>query len=378
MKPSPAPSSIILGALLISLLTAQFSHADPNASGKEKEKVFVGYLYGQPRGLNFGLYTHICQAFLVADAEGKVRQHRNIPNRELTADAHKAGVKVLLSLGGWGWDRQFAAIVAKPEAEERYFQSVMEIIEKGDYDGIDFDWEYPDKEAEVAGFERLSRRFRKQLDTIGAEKHRPMFLTMAAAANPGTLKWLSKDFLLETMDWINVMTYDFAGDWTGYAGHHSPLFASSKPPGKNPPSAERTMKYLLEERGIPADRLALGIPLYGRGFGVKEPYASTKGVAKSRLPQGNYSNIHRLQKEQGWTRQWDEETKNPWLLAPDHSAVIGYDDAESVSLKTDWAMKKNLRGVFFWEINADRLPDGSHPLQEASHKQWEQGQKPVK
>jgi chitinase len=174
------------------------------------------------------------------------------------------------------------------------------------------------------------------------------------------------------MDWINVMTYDMAGDWTGYAGHHSPLHASSKPPGTNPRSTELSMTYLLEERGLPANRLAVGIPLYGRGFAVSEPYASTKGVPKSRLPQGNYSNLHKLQHDQGWTRQWDSETKNPWLLAPDHKAVIGYDDAESVAIKTEWAMKKGFRGVFFWQIAADRLPDGMNPLQEASHKMWDE------
>jgi len=346
--------------------------------GKHEEKVFVGYLFGQTRDLNFRLYTHLCQAFLTADGDGQLRKNRNVPNRELTANAHKAGVKVLLSLGGWGWDRQFASIVSKPEAEDRYISTVIAIIKEGDYDGIDLDWEYPDNEAEVRGFERLTRRFRKQLDAIGTEKGRPMLLTMAAAANPGTLKWLDKDFLLETMDWINVMTYDFTGDWTGYAGHHSPLFASSKQPGRNPASTSRTMKYLLEERRLPANRLAVGIPLYGRGFAVKEPYASTKGVPKTRLPQGNYANLHRLQQQEGWTRQWDDETKNPWLLAPDHSAVIGYDDTESVTIKTDWALKRGLRGVFFWQVNADRLPDGSHPLQEASRKAWDASSGPGK
>ena len=77
------------------------------------------------------------------------------------AAAHKAGVKVLLSLGGWGWDRQFAAIVSKPEAEERYVKAVIAIVNDYDYDGIDLDWEYPDTEQEVVGFERLSRRLRQ-------------------------------------------------------------------------------------------------------------------------------------------------------------------------------------------------------------------------
>jgi chitinase len=199
---------------------------------------------------------------------------------------------------------------------------------------------------------------------------------MAVSSNPGTLKWLRKEFLLETMDWLNVMTYDYTGERTEYAGHHSPLFASSKQPARAVRSTELTMKYLLQERGVPADRLAVGIPLYGRGFAVKEPYASTKGAPKGRVRRaGSYSNIHRLEHEEGWVRQWDDETKNPWLLAPDRSAVIGYDDAESVAIKTEWAMKQGFRGVFFWQIAADRLPDGTNPLQEASRKKWDENRK---
>ena len=252
---------------------------------KDADKVFVGYLFGQPRNINFGLYTHLCHAFLTADAEGRVQKRGTVPSRPLTDDAHKAGVKVILSLGGWGWDKQFASIVSKPEWEDRYARSVMEIVDEFNYDGIDFDWEYPDTKEEVPGFERLTRRFRKELDELGKKKGRSMQVTMAASSNPGTLKWLDKAFLLETMDWINVMTYDFTGDWTNYAGHHSPLHASSKQPG-SPRSTASTMKYLLEERGIPANRLAVGIPLYGRGFNVAEPYASTKGRAQDARPRG--------------------------------------------------------------------------------------------
>lgn len=355
------------------VLTSTFVGGPPSAANDEKPegKVFVGYLFGQPRAIKFDLYTHICHAFVTADGDGKIRTGRNVPSRELTGEAHKAGVKVLLSLGGWGWDKQFASIVSKPEAEDLYASSVMKIVDEYDYDGIDLDWEYPDTQDEVVGFERLTRRFRKALDELGEKEGRPMQVTMAASCNPGTLKWLGKDFLLETMDWVNVMTYDMAGDWTPYAGHHSPLFASSKQPEGGARSTEAAMKFLVEERGIPANRLAVGLPLYGRGFAVKEPYASTKGAPRARIPEGGYSNLHRLNAEQGWSRVWDDETKNPWLIAPDRSAVIGYDDAESIGLKTEWAMKQGFRGVFFWQINADRLPDGSNPLQEAARKEWD-------
>ena len=46
--------------------------------------------------------------------------------------------------------------------------------------------------------------------------------------------------------------------------------------------------------------------------------------------------------------------------------VIGYDDAESVAFKTEWAMKQGFRGVFFWQIGADLMPDNTNPLQQAA------------
>jgi len=361
-----ACSSILAAVLLIGYSADRVALA--KSKDENTDKVFVGYVYRRPEKINFGLYTHLCHAFVVADEDGMIRPNRSCPSRELVEDAHKAGVRVLISLGGWGWDKQFAAIVSKPEAEDRYVKSILAIVDEFDYDGIDLDWEYPDTREEVVGFERLSRRFRKQLDELGQKKGRHLFQTMAASSNPPTLKWLTNDVLLETMDWVNVMTYDYAGDWTPYAGHHSPLFASSKQPG-TPRSTELTLKYLVD-RGLPAQKLAVGLPLYGKGFAVSEPYASTKDAAtRGRVPRGGgYSNIAKLIKDESWTRRWDDETKNPWAIAPDGSAVIGYDDAESISLKTEWAMKQGFRGVFFWQIGGDLMPDGANPLQEASRK----------
>jgi chitinase len=349
-------------------LKASGASAKQAADAGNSQSVFVGYIYQLPKKIDFRLYTHLCHAFVTADADGKIRPSKTCPSRQLVDDANKARVKVLLSLGGWGWDKQFAAIVSKAESEDRYVRSVMEIVDQFDYDGIDLDWEYPDTKEEVVGFDRLARRFRKELDKLSLAKGRHLIQTMAASASPSTLKWLSNKLLLETMDWVNVMTYDYTGDRSSYAGHHSPLFASSKQPG-TPHSTELTMKYLVD-RGMPANRLAVGLPLYGKGFAAAEPYSATKKGAKG--PKGgNYANIERLIREKGWTRKWDDETKNPWAIAPDGSGVIGYDDAESLSLRTSWAMKQGFRGVFFWQISGDLLSDGTTPLQAAARKAWE-------
>lgn len=367
-----------LGTLVIAtvVVVADDKAPAPQDSIHDKEPVFVGYLYGPARALDYKLYTHLCHAFVVADADGKIRSGGGAPSKKITDEAHQAGVKVLLSLGGWGWDKQFAEMLQSKEAEDRYVHDVLQMVEEYGYDGIDLDWEYPDTADEVKGFERLTRRFRAGMNEQAKKRNQPMRLTMAAAANPSTLKWLETPFLIETMDWVNVMTYDMAGDWTPYAGHHSPLHSSSKV-ANGGPSTERTIRYLLEERKLPPDKIALGIPLYGRGFAVSEPFASTKDQPKgARPPGGSYSRIHKLETQDGWKRRWDTETKSPWLIAPDNSSVICFDDPESVALKVSWANGKKLRGIFFWEVNGDRLADGSNPVQAAAHNVWVEGKLP--
>jgi chitinase len=355
---------IRLGLLALAVVTFL-----PSSVGRaaESEKVLLGYVHGMPADINYDLYTHLCHAFVVAEKDGKLIPRDNVPNRQLTTDAHQANVKVLLSLGGWGWDANFAAMSLDPAAEDRYVDTVMKLVDDFDYDGIDLDWEYPDTNIEIVGFERLTRMFRKRLDALEKKKDRPMLVTMAAAAHPRTLEWLSNEFLLETMDWVNVMTYDYYGSWATIAGHHSPLFASSRMPSAEKHSTASTMKYLLD-RKLPPDHIALGIPLYGRAFRVDEPYAHLAGAPKPRRESYSYKDIAPLLTAAEWTRQWDDETKNPWLLARDGSEIVGYDDTESVAIKTRWAVEQGLRGVFFWQVDADRLPDGSNPLQESAAK----------
>lgn len=330
-------------------------------------EVFVGYVHGRAENLDYALYTHICHAFVVADDDGVIRPGENVPNREFASEAHKHGVQVLLSLGGWGWDAQFAQMVTNPEAEGRYVDSVLRLVDDHDYDGLDLDWEYPDSREEVPGFERLARRLRAGLDRLSERKQRPMVLTMAAAAHPQTLAWLTNDFLLETMDWVNVMTYDYAGGWAGFAGHNAPFRPSAKAPLDGRHSVTTTFEYLLEERGFPPERLALGLPLYGRAYSVATPYADTEGT-----PDAGRSVTYReasKNQHEGWRRSFDDETQTPWLAAPQGDTVLSYDDAESIALKTKWARDQGLRGVFFWEVSQDRV-DGSNVLQQAAKATW--------
>lgn len=350
------------------LLLVASAAAESDRERVDDDKVFVGYLHGAADEIDFRLYTHLCHAFVVADAEGRIKPNHDVPDRDLAQRAHKNGVQVLLSLGGWGYDAQFAQMVLNPAAEDRYVSAVLKLIDDYDYDGIDLDWEYPDSKEEIPGYERLTSKLRLGLDEIAQRKGRPMLLTMAAGAHPKTLAWLSNEFLVEHYDWVNIMTYDYAGSWTNFAGHHAPLHTSTRAPRTGRQSIERTFRYLLEERKLSPRLLALGVPLYGRAFSVGEPYAATVGTDQpgravlSRQVAG-------LQ-EAGWRSVWDDETQTPWLVAPDGEQIVGYDDERSIRKKVAWADSLGLRGVFFWEIGQDRNAAGGHPLQQAAKDAW--------
>ena len=69
------------------------------------------------------------------------------------------------------------------------------------------------------------------------------------------------------------------------------------------------------------------------------------------------------------------ETAGAKAIATGSASVAtanGYDDAESLSLKTQWAMQQGFRGVFFWQIGGDLMPDATFPLQEAARKKLDE------
>jgi chitinase len=349
---------------LVLLVSSRGLSNDSVAQDTTPQRFFLGYLSGHPDNVNYKMFTHICHAFVVADEEGRIVPRTSVPSRKLTTEAHSANVQVILSLGGWGMDKEFAALTSKEASYERFVIAVMTMIDEYDYNGIDLDWEFPDNPTEAKNFNRLARRFRRELNTLGDRKDRPFLLTMAVNASPGLSKWLDTDVLLETMDFINVMTYDFYGGWSQQAGHHSAFSNSGKATGA---STQKAMTYWHQGKGIPKDKLLVGLPLYSRGFAAAKPYDRVNREAPTPYQALAYRNLHQLIKD-GWTYSWDDETKNPWLTSPKGDYVHSYDNEKSLALKTAWAIEQGYRGVFFWEINQDRLEDGSNPLIEASRR----------
>lgn len=129
-------------------------------------------------------------------------------------------------------------------------------------------------------------------------------------------------------------------------------------------SQELTISHSIEyflRAGVPASKLVMGIPLYGRSFtlrnantngvgapingpGIAGPYTRTAGAL-------GYNEICERLKSSGYIRVWDSIAQVPY--AHSGNQWISYDDVQSVKIKAEYVRKMGLGGAMVWSIETD-------------------------
>jgi GH18 family chitinase len=248
--------------------------------------------------------THINYAFLLPNADGSVQEIANPWILEdLVVKAHAQNVKVLISIGGWGPDKEFAQLAALPESRQRFVQAVVDFVQHYHLDGADVDWEYPKANTPSAGdFTTLMRDLRAQL---------PSGKLLTAAVALGANADGVQTAVFGVVDFLNIMAYDGPGQ-----NHSSYEFA------------EEAVNY-WQQRGLPQEKTVLGVPFYSR-----------PGEALYReLVAANPAAVH--------TDEIDL-----------HGAITYYNGIPTMEKKTALAMR-HASGMMIWTIAADTLDDTS-------------------
>ena len=340
------------------------------------DRVMLGYYatFGdlEVQDIPFERLTHLCHAFLVTDDHGQLVTGEKVPSRPLTEAAHQHGVKVLISLGGGKTASAFEHLSADAEQLGSYLDQVVALVVEYDYDGVDVDWEFPRTADSSAQFTTFVTELRAKLTDAAekSERKEAYLLTAAVSSSQYFGKHIDTDKVVPQLDWLNIMTYDFSGPWDREAGHNAPLLPSPDDPGRSWRSVKSSLTYWHEERKVPADKLVVGLPFYGRAFPATQKYQPLDRADASKHGVMTYSQIRPLL-EKNWQASWDEDSQVPWMQPNnDTKLLIAYDDRNSIYRKTLWAKEQGYRGVFFWALHQDRMPDGRHWLVEAAYKAW--------
>ena len=364
----------------------------------------------QPDDIPWDEITHLNYAFADIDPSGRVALfdtfaaiEKNFPGdtwdqpiRGLINQinfVHKPqhpGVKTLISVGGWTLSGRFSDVALTTESRRVFAESCIDFIRTYGFDGVDIDWEYPVEGGLASNTYRpedgvnytfLLRELRDQLDVAGEADDTYYELSIAAPAGYDKVRHLECAALGEILDFVNVMTYDMRGAWDlSKTGHHAPLFENPNEPGSPDIREKYTVDWVLQEylrQGVPASKLVMGIPMYGRAWGGVTSSADGGLFASAgSVPPGTWDDwssgatgvddfdasgtandgIVQLLAGGDYQRHWDDVAKAPYLHSPTRHGghFISYEDAESLGHKLDYLDLHDLGGVMYWEITADR------------------------
>ena len=279
-------------------------------------------------------------------------------------------LKVLISIGGWSWSENFSKAAQGETSRQRFAASCIDLYLKqyqGVFAGLDIDWEFPVSGGLTPGSTEDKRNFtlllgeiRRQLNELEKTDNHHYLLTIAAPIGPGTIRNLQPDLIALLVDWINLMGYDFHGTWETTTNFNAPLFQTSNDPagpGLNVDAAVQTYLSL----GVPAEKLALGVPFYGKGWaGVPDVDDGLYQTAVQGAPPGteedgayNYNDIVQNYTSK-YQRYWSPEAHVPWLYDPETQIFISYDDPQSLEAKAGYARDVGLAGVMIWELSSGK------------------------
>lgn len=172
------------------------------------------------------------------------------------------------------------------------------------------------------------------------------FLTAALSASKAVLQFIDFSVAASYLDFVNLMAYDFFGsDWSKRSGHHAQLYAMSK----DEPSASAGVSYLVSH-GMPAKKILLGIPTYGRSFlGASGPGQKFKGGGGD---EGTFDYNHLPRKH---CKEVVDKRHVAAQCVGGDGGFVSYDNPETVKGKANYCKQKGL-GVSccpasdcFWE-----------------------------
>lgn len=213
----------------------------------------------------------------------------------------KHGFRLLVSVGGWGRSNHFAAMARNLANRRRFIVELTRFCVNNQFDGVDYDWEHPANPGEESAYASLISETKKSFQS------RRMIVTAALAA------WqkMPKEGL-KALDRIHLMAYD-------HEQRHSTVEHASADID------------LMIKRGVPASKLCLGAPFYGRMIKDANEVMTYGEIVGRYHPAANVDEV----------------------------AGCYFNGVETMKRKAGLVRERGLAGMMIWEVGQDAHGDAS-------------------
>lgn len=290
----------------------------------------IGYLpEWRQRGANYEIIstvvTHLIMFSLEISPEGDIEALDRIPDRDVLDNARSStrqeGTELLIGFGGNGRSAGFRPMVRNDDARKRFVQAVVELCNEFDFDGVDYNWEYPGYSFQKGYLPTEEvRKDYEGLALLLKETHKAFDIDAKRMNREGGAKIVSLAYYPDSRQEQILASIDA----TKYASYlHAMSYDQGGPSHSSFALATKSVKqYAAVFTSVSS--MTLGVPFYGRSPGE-------------------------------WKSYEDIVRADPSLDADVDTTTSGvnFNGVNTIRRKVKMSVAKGLGGVMIWEVGQD-------------------------
>ncbi len=313
------PAILLLQGLCVLLsLSSSFAQSKASSAAYKIVTYLPTWKGAFPASINnFDLrkVTHICIAFANPDATGNliVADNGQAGVATVVNAAHAKGTRVMISIGGWVCPISTYSDLLRTK-KAAFVASILKYVADNNLDGVDVDLEGN----VVDGSNVTAAEYQAFVVALGDGLHGVGKEISAALAN-----WFSQyitSTAMNKLDFINMMAYDLAIAPQNAAGPHSPMSW-----------AQENFNH-WRNKGMPANKLVLGVPFYGYAWGS---YAAG----------GDSQDYCAIVTKYPGAQNTDQQGSG--------SNAVYYNGIPTIRAKAQYVMSSKMGGIMIWEQTGD-------------------------
>jgi len=313
---------------------------------KNLSKIVFGFLpywqydIGAHFNMHYDLLTHLAVFDFQASSTGAITNPSNWPWTDAINASHYEGTKVIMVVTNFTAS-DIHILLTNNTSKNNLFNNIKNTITNYQLDGVNIDFELinsSDRGAVLNGFMlELTNYIHTNLP--GKE----------VSFDSPAVNWGGWNFneLTQSVDYLIIMGYDYNGSWSSSTGAVAPL--------THPSGGICVTKTINDDYGVPLsnfpEKLILGVPYYGKQWKTSSNLAGA--TVLSYVGSTVYRNTV-IQANNYGGNIWNADSQTPWYTwHSDGWNQVWADNVESLSLKYNLALSKNLGGIGIWALNYD-------------------------